>query len=101
MMQSVFKVKRLKVNSNLGKIDDFTPERSVNVDEDPPSMWEEFKWHPKGEKRPRIYCKIFLISGASFIADMSVKEWEEYYSKFLEVYQIAIDNKNPEPIKES
>jgi len=57
-----------------------------------------------GEKNRRfstkefLFTKLYLSSGSSIIIDMSINEWEAYYAKFIEAYDVVIVNKNPPPI---
>lgn len=96
-MHSVFKITRVKFNRNLGTIDEFKPEVHIDIEVDEPIRWETYQWKPK--KKAQVFTKIYLGSGSSIITEMTMDEWESYYSKFLEAYDTVIKNKNPEPIE--
>lgn len=97
-MHSVFTITRLKLNKNLGTIDKFRPEVHIDIEADEPIRWETYQWKPPKEKR-YIFTKIYFSSGSSIITEMTIEEWENHYSKFLEAYDTIINNKNPDPIE--
>lgn len=98
-MEGIIRVKRIKINKNLGTIDDFKPDVCIDYETNTPIRWETYSFKPK--RKEYLFTKLYLSSGESILLEMSIAQWEEYYGKFIEVYELAIENRNPAPILEA
>jgi hypothetical protein len=82
----IFRVKRVKINKNLGTIDRFQPLLEIDFDVDYPISWESYRFNTKDNRF--LFTKVYTREGKVFIVPMTPKEWKEIYLPFKAKYNI-------------
>lgn len=91
-MNSILKVKRVKINVNLQTVYSYKTDLRIDLDSDYPTRWESYEFETKANTF--LFTKVSLAGGGSFLLDMVIDEWESFYMKKKEEYE----KENPPPI---
>jgi hypothetical protein len=82
MKNSILKVKRVKINKNLGTIYFYKKLHRIDLDADYPTSWEDLEF--KDYQLTRIY----LFSGRIIHIQMDVDEFESLYLESKRLYEL-------------